>query len=62
MRKPTSAKVGSLEVSSLAAVDSSENTESLTQRQALRVRERLAVSWPMARAVAELAFQSGRAA
>ena len=55
-RKPTSGKAGSLEMSSLVASDSSENTESLKERQALRVRERLAVSWPMARAVAELAF------
>jgi len=54
--KPTLAGAGLLKMSSLAAVDNQENTHALTERQAFHVRTRLAVSWPLARCVAELHF------
>lgn len=60
-RKPTSAKVGSLEISkSLAAIDSSESSLNLPRLQASRLRCRFGLSWPVARLVAEIHF--GRAA
>ncbi|MER8745853.1 hypothetical protein NKH54_22615 [Mesorhizobium sp. M1004] len=59
--KPTSAKVGSLEISkSLAAIDTGENTESLTRLQASRILRRFPMSVPVALVTARLVY--GRAA
>ncbi|TPL06415.1 hypothetical protein FJ938_13125 [Mesorhizobium sp. B2-4-14] len=55
-RKPTSAKVGSLEISTcLAAIDTSDITERLTHLQAARILRRFPVSLPVALAAARLA-------
>ncbi|MER9167695.1 hypothetical protein NKI12_09975 [Mesorhizobium australicum] len=60
MRKPTSAKVGSLEISkSFAAFDTSDITESLTHLQAERLLRRFSMSVPVALATARLVY--GRA-
>ncbi|RVC80214.1 hypothetical protein EN745_13650 [Mesorhizobium sp. M4A.F.Ca.ET.022.05.2.1] len=57
MRKPTSAKVGSLEISkSLAAIDTSDFSESLTSLQAARIMRRFPMSVPLALATARLAY------
>jgi hypothetical protein len=58
-RKPTSAKVGSLELSkSLAASDTSEINPN--QRQAQRLCSRFSMSWPLACVVASLAYGEAR--
>lgn len=60
MRKPTSVKVGSLEMSnSLAAFDTGDNTESLTRLQAARIMRRFPMSKSVALATARLVY--GRA-
>ncbi|PBB77908.1 hypothetical protein CK218_27790 [Mesorhizobium sp. WSM3879] len=62
-RKPASFKTGSLEISkSLAAIDTSDNTEALTNFQALRIRQRFPVSMSVAIATARLAYANGGAA
>jgi len=61
-RKPVAGKAtGSLKIEQQASkFDAQENSPNLHQLQAIHIRERFAVSWPVARAVAELAY--GRAA
>jgi hypothetical protein len=61
-RKPATGKVaGFLKFEPLPSkFEDQDNTPILPQLQAARIRDRFAVSWPVARAAAELAF--GRAA
>jgi len=60
-RKPTTAMVGSLEMSNcLAAIDYSDITESLTHLQAARILRRYPMSVPLALVTARLAY-GGRA-
>jgi hypothetical protein len=60
-RKPTSAKVGSLEnIKAAQAFEYPENSHSIIDLQAARVLERFRISMPVARVVAELHY--GRAA
>ncbi|WP_301004671.1 hypothetical protein [Mesorhizobium sp.] len=62
-RKPASLKTGSLEISkSLAAVDTSDITEALTNFQALRIRQRFPMSMSVAITTARLAYGNGGAA
>lgn len=59
-RKPTSAKVGSLEISkSVAALDTGDIIESLTRLQAARILRRCPMSIAVALTTARLAY--GRA-
>lgn len=57
-RKPVAGKAtGFLNgVSSLATLDTPDISETRTERQAQRICDRFAVSWPVARAIAELAY------
>ncbi|CDX30873.1 hypothetical protein MPLA_140356 [Mesorhizobium sp. ORS 3359] len=61
MRKPTSAKVGSLETSkSLAAIDTGDITELVVHLQAAAIIQRAPMSIPLALAIARLAFGGTR--
>lgn len=61
MRKPTSAKVGSLVISNgLAAIDTSEDSETLIRLQASRIIKRFPMSVPLALATARLAYGGAR--
>ena len=60
-RKPASGKTGSHEMM-IWTDQSSEDSGAVLERQAARVRSRVAVSDAVARRIAELAFNSGRAA
>lgn len=61
-RKPVTGKVtGFLKIDMLASkIEGPEDTQIRLHLQAVRLRNRFDLSWPMARVVAELAF--GRAA
>jgi hypothetical protein len=58
-RKPTSAKVGSLENENAGSNFNSDNATNPYRLQAVRLHVRFGLSWPVARLVAELHF--GRA-
>jgi hypothetical protein len=58
-RKPTSAKVGSLEIGNAGRASNSDSTVNPYRLQAARLHGRFGLSWPVARLVAELHF--GRA-
>ena len=60
MRKPTSAKVGSLEIGKAGRASNIENSLNPYRLQAARLRGRFGLSWPVARLIAEIHF--GRAA
>lgn len=59
-RKPILAGTGLLEIGNAGANSSSDNSAIAGILQASRIQKRFAVSWPVARAVAELAFAEAR--
>lgn len=62
-RKPVAGKAtGFLEIGKAGSVSISEDSPNALAYQAFRLRKRFpGLSWPVARSVAELAFQTGRA-
>lgn len=63
VRKPASSKTGSREVGKAVRNSITLDTPPPLDLQAQRVRSMFpALSWPLARCVAELAFSTGRAA
>jgi hypothetical protein len=56
-RKPASGKTGSLKIDRLFGPDAIDDTRAINDRQARKIRRRFTLSWPVARLIAELAFE-----